>query len=99
MDLDDGRDTDKRRNPLGIESERNDEYVETNKLSVQKKKNNNSYLKASHLLRHHGHSTFNGSHQSTDHIFCKQLGTVGHEAAHGCVGKETRALCFTLKSF
>lgn len=37
MDLDDGRDTDKRRKPLGIESERNDEYVETNKLSVKKK--------------------------------------------------------------
>lgn len=43
-----------------------------------------SYLKASHSLRHHGHGTFNGSHQSTDHIFCEQLGTVSHKTTHGC---------------
>lgn len=43
-------------------------------------------IKRPHLLRHHGHSAFNGSHQSTDDILSKQFRTVGHKAAHGCVG-------------
>lgn len=50
--------------------------------------NRQSYLKASHSLRHHGHGTFNGIHQSTDHIFCKQLRTVGYKATHGYKRKE-----------
>lgn len=43
------------------------------------------HIKTPHSLRHHGHSAFNGTHQSADHILSKQFRTVGHKAAHGCV--------------
>lgn len=45
--------------------------------------------KASHSLRHHGHRTFNRSHQPADYVFCEKFGAVGHEAAHGYRRKGT----------
>lgn len=107
MDLNDGRNTDKRRKHynywtynLKTMKEMQEIVITHDKISelkfwnpATKTKNlsvfiSSSYLKASHSLRHHGHGTFNGSHQSTDHILRKQLGTVGHEATHGYRGKE-----------
>ncbi len=39
---------------------------------------------ASHSLRHHGHGTLDGRHQSADHVLRQQLWTMSHETTHSC---------------